>query len=120
MVEGEIFRIAVLAEKVENPFLLLRIEQPFTAIKAIEGAMPTKVGLHLVVQRGVVFLLHFLEKLFESVSHSLDTCFLEVRTHILLEGCRIYGESQCEVIGSKLARQKAQASPMTGAFFAET
>ena len=120
MVEGEVFRIAVLAEKVENPFLLLRIEQPFTAIKAIEGAMPTKVGLHLVVQRGVVFLLHFLEKLFESVSHPLDTSLLEVGSSLILVGSRINGEPQCEIIGSELACQEAQAFPMTGAFFAKT
>ena len=119
MVEGEVSRIAILTEKIENPFLSLRVEQSFAAIKAIEGAMPTKVGLHLVVQRSTVFLLHLLEKQFESVSHPLDTSLLEVGANILLEGSRINGKSQCEIIRGLLTCQKAQAFPMAGAFFPE-
>lgn len=119
LLEGQVFCIAVCAEEVDNPLLLLRGEQLFATVIAIISTVTAKIRLHLFTQMRIVLLLHLFEKQFEPVCHPLDTCLLKMRTCPILISSRIYCRAPSQVVWGILACKKAQAFRMTRTFLAE-
>ncbi len=67
LVKVQPVRIAVAAEEVDNPLLLLGCEEAFAVVIAVVGGVSAQVRLDAVAQGRVVFFLHFGEEGAESV-----------------------------------------------------
>ena len=115
VLEGEIVFVAVTFKEPDDPLLLFWCEQTLTPIIAIIGTMTTQIFLQLFSQRGVVFLLHFAEKMLKTTGVTNNPDLLEVFATAILIGCGIDGRTPCEVAWYNLSYCIAQTLTMAWA-----
>ena len=120
VLEGQVLRVAVAGEEIENPLLLFGREQAVAAVVAVVGAVAAQIGFQLFVQGCVVFLLHFVEEWRQAVGGMNDAYLLEMAAVAIAVGCGIDGRTPCLAVGYVQSCLKAQAVVVLGTAFAET
>lgn len=105
MVKLKVSRIAVLAEEIDNPLLLLGSKQFLATVITIISLVTAKIILYLVTYRCLVLAFYLVEDSVETIRSLYLANLLEMHTAIVTQGCWKDRESSCHLLWNRFARQ---------------
>lgn len=121
MVKCQVLRIARSLKELDNPFLLLSIEQFLPMMVTIVVAATVQILIHRQAKATLVLALHLLEQRLEAPRHPLRLASSKEATPLLTYlYIRIDGRSPVAVVWNGTAHHESQTFILLGALFVKT